>query len=612
MSTRPATVTFSMSNISLVALLLFTACNVILILVVYESGVPGVVRLIVPNGRVKAHDTGLDTPPGAMNKEGQKWFDLNSIPETSFLNHYSNNNDSELLWQKNVTFEGQHNFMCQTIPQPVKTKADCGHILMKAIFCDIATYDHESSICSLFKSKPTANSAVSDMSPLEISNIVGSVEVAHLKRDNNVKSAFYTSRAETRNNVKHSTNYSLFDSDSIVDTLGTVTVVVSIGAEFLILNETSLLSWEHVRNEESRHTCFALYCWAQKHSYKFVVVPIFDEDIAHGNHFFDARWRKTLNHILTNSTYTLHLDADTIPLQPNISITQFMLPFKRAALRRSNERPTVLLHMRENGEVTASAALFRNSITARCFLKLWNYVDTWPQNVDIPNWDNGALLFTIARLVSDEDAQVCERQLMQAVNDAVSDTDNANMRIVVAAREYNDKYLQCFSTRIVQHILTSRLDPSFSWLHIFFQREGFWRSHEGLINASSPDIDPVDRLVTQCTRTDVLGHGWKRMGLSMVPSLDTCQEPRGCNAIETNRDAEQAVQFCCWFHPQYNKEVVTACSSVENTGKVAVDYRWVRMGKIASTRIRLSQHQFKGLFERPSAGFSSHNFTSDL
>eukprot|EP01041_Mallomonas_annulata_P008376 gene8376-17272_t len=173
-----------------------------------------------------------------------------------------------------------------------------------------------------------------------------------------------------------------------------------------------------------------------------------------------------------------------------------------------------LFHMREGGEIAASAYFIRNSLYSRCFLELWSHmippiseqIDQW---IPTPNYDNGDLVYTVMTLINETAAVQCASMVKHRKQKKFY---------------YDYGMLRCFRVFRGSFLILDKYIPQ---IKIYFIREGFFRMH--LASGGLKD--------TSCHKNDILAHGWSRIGThlwgdSSSTSIKISSSSSKCDELE--------------------------------------------------------------------------------
>ena len=287
----------------------------------------------------------------------------------------------------------------------------------------------------------------------------------------------------------------------------------------IVMSVTTSWASTHIAGLEAVTANFR--CYAALHNYSFELNLM---EHMSGARFFTARHQRVLKHFLPRYQHVLHVDADVLVLNVSRPLDAFL-----------GLGHDVLLHMHENGEVTASTYLLRNSRYSRCFLRYWlafgpphPFTDS-PRHAELTyrtlNYDNGDLVAALAELLDSRDARHCTHTLP-----VPPESENA----------YLDSVVPCFLRHV--SVLAQTLQLVAPQVRVFLPREGFWRTHgrRGRFGAGSW----WDDLYGSCfPSSDVLGHGWKAMARVFWGNrTDSCP-------ASMSSDGSGAVQGCVWLSP---------------------------------------------------------------
>ncbi|GAB4822345.1 hypothetical protein N2152v2_009391 [Parachlorella kessleri] len=193
------------------------------------------------------------------------------------------------------------------------------------------------------------------------------------------------------------------------------------------------------------------------------------------HHFYTARWHHLQQRLLGRYQWLLHIDGDMHALNMSRPLERFL-----------QAPEDILLHIREQYEVTASAVLLRSTPFSHCFLERWIKMGT-DYNRTRVNWDNGDLIELLMGL-----AQPPILHCKELRN----------------GRRTYDQYIQCFREHFDQLASFHHHLP----IRFFFPMSGFWRSYQGPQGnaGNAVHFQLHTRVFYTCGYpSEVLGHGWK-------------------------------------------------------------------------------------------------------
>lgn len=315
----------------------------------------------------------------------------------------------------------------------------------------------------------------------------------------------------------------------------------------IIMSVTS--DWVKAHTEEIEAVISNYNCYCRIHKYSFhlnIMPPMSPGRYWHHRHVIVTR------KYLPLFQYVLAVDADTLISNMSQSFEPYL-----------SGPEHIFLHMREGGEVAASAYIIKNSFYSRCFMQFWSEIAPpqplllWPTNtgnitedrlgqwISSPNNDNGDLVFAVMTLVNVTAALSC-----------VAQVKNRKLKSL----RYDLGMLRCF--RVFRGAL---IDLRFivPQLRVFFIREGFFRMHLGEVGSSYPLKD------TACHRHDLLLHGWRDIGVHMWPGTDVERRTR-CEFVMSALGSGGNRQ-CKWLTREEELDIVThKCywkSPICHTGK---------------------------------------------
>mmetsp|Transcript_16882 Transcript_16882/g.16958 ORF Transcript_16882/g.16958 Transcript_16882/m.16958 type:complete len:547 (-) Transcript_16882:108-1748(-) len=305
----------------------------------------------------------------------------------------------------------------------------------------------------------------------------------------------------------------------------------------IVMSVTS--SWASSHRTGLHATTSNFRCYAAAHNYTFILneLPPMPSSV-----FFSQRHVTVLEQYLPYYQHVLHVDADSLVLNLSRSLDSFL-----------SAPQDVQLHLHENGEVTASIYLIRNTVYSRCFMRLWAQ---WaPPHTPVQhtrhslityntlNYDNGDLVSALLELIDPHRARHCSRTMIASNG---------------STNPYLDSVVRCF--RSLSPGLSDTLRRVAPQIRIYLPREGFWRTHarRGRFGRW------WDELYGSCyPSSDVIGHGWKAMARSFwsVNQVKTAVEQTDnidsslCNITEIH-SGRGGNPRCMWLSRQQELRVV--------------------------------------------------------
>ena len=539
-------------------------------------------------------------------------------------------------------------YLCQPRILPTSKACDAEAALL-ATWCTLVKWHSRTSVCELQEELPQPRATVVEM---------GGAGVPSSTRDE-LHRCIRMERVH-----EHSTSDLSMRPSSSSKTGRRVAIVESMTSNHFASPGVPLA-------EEHRRTVHSVGCWARRHNYTLVLHPVPLAELRTGyskaygprrhwggvsfDKINDVRHR-VVERYLRGGKYdhVLHVDTDTIALNVTRSLHSF-----------TRHPAAMQLQVRENGEVAGATYLARRSPEARCFLKLWDRLGHMTHRNPRPmlNTDNGVLLMLIARLLDTRSALKCEADAVAAAGEGPSSHGQPMPPPSSRGRwhgfsAYASTYLPCFAERLTPSLLRHRMHShSFtpkmevitptdgaqpqespkplrlSWLRFLFPREGWQRSFENPHLAEGQHAS----LVNYQPSTDLLGHGWKAMGRTLVPLLGGACAPlstepllkpedlsskttsyhpsraRGATrqiargealvadgkaiampqTLSAEQEAALAIQMCWWLHPVHGAAACRACSYADGaTGRVLLRYKRVGGPRDADGRHTLLEHRF--------------------
>ena len=390
----------------------------------------------------------------------------------------------------------------------------CRLILLDNSICNLLTY--QDGVCSIYYNFSFTSS---DLYKTLIST---EINVGRISSDNCKSFDRKLMTAKTRF-LKCTTNLKSNFSPAIFPSTPKLGIVISMTN-----------SWAQTHKEAVSSITANFNCYAKIHNYSFILNIINDMTIGE---FFYYRHKIVVSKYLPLYQHILHLDADSLVLNLSRSLDSYL-----------SSPQHVHLHLHENGEITASAYLIRNSKYSRCFMRYW--ADWSPPHKEYSfnsksyfnsfntlNYDNGDLVAAMIELLDDTYARNCSISL-----DPPYASNNP----------YLDTVVQCLKPLLPNiHAYLARTAPL---IRVYLPREGFWRTH-----SKRDRFSWWDPLLGSCyPSSDVIGHGWKAMARTMWNKSMQCDvnaARRGAGANPNchwhNVSVERALvkYYCAWKSP---------------------------------------------------------------
>ena len=292
-------------------------------------------------------------------------------------------------------------------------------------------------------------------------------------------------------------------------------------------------------------------CYAKLHGYLVTLSVINSKN---KNAFFVRKLEEIYEKYLPTAQWVLSLDVDTILVNMSRPFSYF-LP----------QNKSLVLQMRETGELQSGVYFVRNDPTGYCFLRYWrSFCPPWYSNetvvkyreqefdstsdtISTINYENGALSGAMLHLVTAEDGLRC---LIRDNNYLI----------------YRWSYPECHCLhkfrKSVFHLKFQTNNPLLSFIDIYWPQEGLWRTQDPpLSGGRTVQFAFYNRFQRCFPSADFMIHGDKKIGTNfLIPSQSTnCTITRTnmyengyntkCNWLNKSEEYDYVHTHCLWTSP---------------------------------------------------------------
>ena len=291
-------------------------------------------------------------------------------------------------------------------------------------------------------------------------------------------------------------------------------------------------------------------CYAKLFGYLFTLNILSSYGSAE---FFVERHESISNKFLQTAQWILHIDADSIALNMSRPISSILPSYDNTQPFHSSH--SIILQMRENGEITSGIYLVRNDLRAKCFLAYWRaFHPPWlklnvstvhgsgkTRIIPAPNNCNGALVSAMLHLVAPIIASQCLKNYSYDINKR--------------PYPYPEQYcLHQYRTKVYSLSL-GIVPPSLarSGIQVLWNRQGLWRTQEKFDPNWGQYSEIQSELYVYCyPSSDIIGHGNKNIASDMLLPHQSTQ----CNITTKNMFISGINPICKWMSIQDERRVI--------------------------------------------------------
>jgi hypothetical protein len=250
-----------------------------------------------------------------------------------------------------------------------------------------------------------------------------------------------------------------------------------------------------------------------------------------------------------------------------------------------DDKFSIHLQLRENGEIITGAYILKNDYKSLCFLEYWlsHHAPIPPTNgaasllkhtfIDGPNSDNGAMVAAMSMLAVSAMAEPGDKaednDYMKCLQNLPSKVHNYPEHLCMM------KYIRAlYQVHGNAKPISGRHFPH-NGVRVWWRGEGFWRTkyHERDILTAGNDIELFKSLYVFChPSSDIIGHGDKTMGQDFIEPYQSDQ----CDVIRAQQGDGKNPK-CQWLSPEeelttLRKHCQWRSPACVNNGRFPVNY----------------------------------------